>query len=397
MNALHLFSDRVRGLQPSVIREIFKFTADPSVISFAAGNPAPEAFPAEKIAELAADILQKEPVTALQYGITEGYPKLREWLKSDLGKKGIFSPENDDIIVTNGAQQVMNLAAKIFCNEGEAIICEAPSFIGSLNSFRSYSAKLVGVEMDECGMKPELLEAALVKNPRTAFIYVIPNFHNPTGKTTTLERRKEILALAYKYNVLILEDNPYGDIRFAGVDVPSLKSLDTKGHVIYAGTFSKTLAPGLRVGFMCAPQTITNKAVAAMQVETVHTNMLAQMLAYRFVSGTNFDAHLGRLRLLYKHKCDLMLNSLKFSMPLSITFTEPEGGLFIWGTLPCGDMPLFCRKAVEKKVAVVPGNAFLVDEKAQSLSFRLNYSTPSDEQIEAGVEILSAVAKGLYY
>lgn len=393
---MNAFSYRIQGLQPSAIREILKFTSDPSVISFAGGNPAPEAFPVEEIKEITAGLLDSDPAGALQYSVSEGYTPLRDWIKDDLYQKGIFNWNNDDVIITAGAQQCIEMAAKVICNEGDAILCEAPSFIGSLNAFRSYNSRLVGVPMDDEGMDPVLLEEALKKNPRTAFIYVIPNFQNPTGKTTTLERRKAILELAYKYNVLILEDNPYGDLRFAGEDVPSIRSLDTKGHVIYAGTFSKTLAPGLRVGYMCADKSIIAKAVCALQVSTVHTSILSQRIVHGFVTRYNFNEHIERLRDIYRKKCELMLNCLKYKMPRSITFTEPDGGLFIWGTLPEGDMSYFCKKAVENKVAVVPGNAFLVDESQPTRSFRINYSTPSAEQIEKGTDILAAVAKTMY-
>lgn len=393
---MNAFSDRISGVAPSTIREILKFTSDPSVISFAAGNPAPEAFPTETIKELSNQIFTQEPINALQYSITEGYPKLREWLKDDMTKKGVMNANDDDLIVTCGAQQAIEVSTKIICNEGETIICEDPTFIGSLNSFRSYRAKLVGVKADDEGMKLDMLEDALKKNPRTAFIYVIPNFQNPTSKTMSLQRRKDVLALAYKYNVLIVEDNPYGDLRFYGDDIPTIKSMDTKGHVIYAGSFSKVLAPGLRVGFMLATKTIIQKATVALQVSTVHSNIWAQMLAYRFVTTVNFEEHLDNLRQIYKNKCKLMLDNLMFSMPRSIDFTEPEGGLFIWGTLPDGDMQYFCKKAVENKVAVVPGNAFLVNESETSLCFRMNFSTPTDEQIEKGVAILASVAKTMY-
>lgn len=393
---MNAFSYRISGVQPSAIREILKSTADPNVISFAAGNPAPEAFPVEDIRRISNEILTEEPIAALQYSITEGYPKLRQWLKEDMKKKGNFDESDQDLIITGGAQQAIETCAKIFCNEGDAIICESPSFIGSLNAFRSYSAKLVGVEMDNDGMIPEKLETALKANPRTAFIYTIPNFQNPMGVTLSLERRKQILELAYKYNVLIVEDNPYGELRFAGVDVPSVKSLDTKGNVIYAGSFSKVLSPGLRVGYMIASKNIISKATVALQTSTVHTNIWAQMLAYRFVAEVNFEEHLEKLREIYKNKSRLMLNSLNFAMPRSINFTEPEGGLFLWGTLPCGDMQKFCKAAIAEKVAVVPGSAFLVDESQPCLGFRLNYSTPTDEQIEKGVEILAKVAKTMY-
>ncbi len=393
---MNAFSFRIQGLQPSAIREILKFTSDPSVISFAGGNPAPEAFPSEKIREISNDLFKNDPAGALQYSVSEGYTPLRDWIKEDLHKKGLFNYNNDDVIITAGAQQCNEITAKVICNEGDAIICEAPSFIGSLNAFRSYNSKLIGIPMDDEGMDPEKLEEALKKYPRTAFIYVIPNFQNPTGRTTSLARRKAILELAYKYNVLILEDNPYGDLRFAGEDVPSIRSLDTKGYVVYAGTFSKTLAPGLRVGYMCADKSIIAKAICALQVSTVHTSILSQRIVHEFVTRYDFQEHINGLREIYRKKCDLMLNCLKYKMPASITFTEPDGGLFIWGTLPDGDMNYFCKKAVENKVAVVPGNAFLVDESQSTLSFRLNYSTPSNEQIEKGTDVLAEVAKTMY-
>ena len=393
---MNAFSYRVQTLQPSAIREILKFTADPEVISFAAGNPAPEAFPTEEIARITNDILTNTPIDALQYSITEGYAPLREWIRQDLKKKGMFDEYEEDVVITSGAQQAMEVVTKEICNEGDVIICEAPTFIGSLNAFRSYNAKLVGIEMEDDGITIEKLEEALEKYQRTAFIYLIPNFQNPTGKTMSLEKRKKVLALAQKYNVYILADNPYGDLRYLGDDIPSLKSMSKPGPVLYAGTFSKTLAPGLRVGYLCAPKNVIAKAVVCMQVSTVHTSILPQMITYRFVTENDFEAHLERLRAIYKHKSDLMLTNLKLKMPKSIKFTEPEGGLFIWGTLPDGDMPYFCKKAVQNKVAVVPGNAFLTDENAPCLSFRLNYSTPTDEQIEQGVDILAAVAKTMY-
>lgn len=389
------FSDRVSGLQPSAIREILKFTADPEVISFAAGNPAPEAFPTDTIAKLSADIFREEPINALQYSITEGYPKLREWLQNDLTKKGLFH-SGDQLIITSGAQQAIETTAKILCNEGDVIICEDPAFVGSLNAFRSYGVKLAGVPMDDDGMLPDKLEQTLKENPTAKFIYTIPNFQNPTGKTTTLERRKAILALAEKYSVYILEDNPYGALRFEGEDVRSIKELDDKGIVLYCGTFSKTLAPGLRVGYLLGPSEIVAKAVVGLQTSTVHTNIWAQMLTYRFLTTVDFDEHLKKLREIYRHKCRLMLDGLTAELPDFVTFTRPQGGLFIWATLPDRfDMNAFCKGAVQRKVAVVPGNAFSTDENAVSHSFRLNYSTPTDEQIEKGVKILGAAAKEL--
>lgn len=387
------FSDRVSGLQPSAIREILKFTADPEVISFAAGNPAPEAFPTEIIGRLSAEILAEEPINALQYSVTEGYAPLRERLREQLTEKWLFKSE-DMVVITAGAQQAIETTAKILLNEGDVIICEDPSFIGSLNAFRSYGVRIAGVPMDGEGMSAEGLEAVLKANPTAKLIYTIPNFQNPTGLTTTLDRRREMLALAKKYGVYILEDNPYGDLRFDGENVPSIKELDDEGIVLYAGTFSKTLAPGLRVGYLLGGEEIVKKAVVGLQTSTVHTNIWAQMLTYRFLNEVDFGEHLERLRGIYKAKYQRMRDGLRRELPDCITLTEPQGGLFIWGTLPEGyDMNAFCTEAVRNKVAVVPGNAFSADESAVSHSFRMNFSTPTDEQIDQGVKILGKVAR----
>ena len=390
------FSNKVAGVAPSAIREILKFTADPEVISFAAGNPAPEAFPVETIRKISDDIFAEEPINALQYSVTEGYMPLRKRLENDLRSKNMFA-ENDMVVITNGAQQAIETTAKILCNEGDVILCEDPSFIGSLNAFRSYGVKLVGLPTDSDGILPDEMENVLKTYNTVKFLYTIPNFQNPTGNTTSLERRKQILALAEKYGIYILEDNPYGDLRFAGEPVPSYKSLDTKGNVLYAGTFSKTLAPGLRVGYLCGERDILQKAVVGLQTSTVHANIWAQMLTYRFVTTVDFGEHLAHLQDIYRKKYTRMANALKANMPECVTYSQPQGGLFIWATIPDNyDMNAFCTEAVHQKVAVVPGNAFLSDENAVSHSFRLNFSTPTDEQIDRGTEILGKCAKEFF-
>lgn len=390
------FSNKVAGVAPSAIREILKFTADPEVISFAAGNPAPEAFPVETIRKISDDIFAEEPINALQYSVTEGYMPLRKRLENDLRSKNMFA-ENDMVVITDGAQQAIETTAKILCNEGDVILCEDPSFIGSLNAFRSYGVKLVGLPTDSDGILPDEMENVLKTYNTVKFLYTIPNFQNPTGNTTSLERRKQILALAEKYGIYILEDNPYGDLRFAGEPVPSYKSLDTKGNVLYAGTFSKTLAPGLRVGYLCGERDILQKAVVGLQTSTVHANIWAQMLTYRFVTTVDFGEHLAHLQDIYRQKYTRMANALKANMPECVTYSQPQGGLFIWATIPDNyDMNAFCTEAVHQKVAVVPGNAFLSDENAVSHSFRLNFSTPTDEQIDRGTEILGKCAKEFF-
>jgi len=392
------FSEKVSHLQASAIREILKFTSVPGVISFAAGNPAPEAFPVETVREIAAELFQNDPIAVLQYGITEGYLPLRNLMKERMAKQGNFKEDSEELIITSGAQQVMELACKSLCNAGDTLICEAPSFIGSLNAFKSYNVNLVGVPLDDEGMNPELLEKALKENPNTKLIYLILNFQNPTGKTTTLKRRKELYALAQKYNTMIIEDNPYGDLRFSGEEVPTIKSMDTDGRVIYAGSFSKVLAPGIRVGYGIAPKEVIAKMVVCKQVSDVQTNNFGQMLAYQFMQKVDFDAHLANLRAIYKQKAERMLNGIAEHFSDKIAYTRPEGGLFLWCTLPEGsDMTGFCSKAVQEyKIAVVPGNAFMVSESDVTYSFRLNYSTPTDEAIDQGIAILGQLTKTMF-
>ena len=389
------FSDRVLALKPSIIREILKNSSDPSVIPFSAGNPAPEAFSAKEIAEISQAILSETPIAALQYSITEGYTPLRETISAYMKSHHQIGREFDDIIVTSGAQQVMNLASKVLCNEEDVIICEAPSFIGSLNTFRSIKTRLRGISMEEDGMNMQELEQALKEEPNARMIYTIPNFQNPSGITMSLEKRKKMYQLAKQYGVIILEDNPYGDLRVSGTHVPAIKSFDEDGIVIYAGSFSKVISPGMRVGFTIAPKPITQKMVVCKQADDVHTNILAQMICNTLMTDYDYDGHLEKLRAIYRKRTQLMLNLIEeYLVPHGITYHKAEGGLFIWCTLPENiNMLDFCKKSAEKKVCVVPGNAFLVDESAPCQSFRINFSTPTEEQIQKGIAILGETAK----
>lgn len=391
----YTFSGKVSSLKPSAIREILKFTADPSVIPFAAGNPAVEAFPTEEIAAISATVLENNPIGALQYSITEGYPPLRDWVKRHLDKQNILG-KDDDVVITSGAQQAIELSCKMLCDEGDTIICEAPSFIGSLNAFKSYNCNLVGIPVLSDGICIESLEKALLANPNTKMMYLIPNFQNPSGITMSLEKRKAVYELASRFDIMIVEDDPYGALRFAGEDIPTIKSLDTEGRVIYCGSFSKILSPGMRVGYVCANATPLQKIVVCKQVSDVHTNIWAQMVCERYFTIHDYDEHIEKLRGIYRRKSKLMLDNLKWELPTSISFTEPEGGLFIWATLPDNiDMMDFCKNAVKRKVAVVPGVAFMVNEDIATSCFRLNYSTPTDAQIVDGVKILADVAKSM--
>ena len=393
-----VFANRIGKLKASAIREILKSTADPNVISFAAGNPAPEAFPTEAIAKISNEILTKNPIAALQYSITEGYTPLRDRMKAYLKDTQNIGRDFDDLIIVSGAQQGVEHSCKVLCNEGDTVICENPSFVGSLNAFKSYGVNLVGVEMDADGIKIEQLEKALTENPNTKIMYLIPNFQNPSGITMSLEKRKAVYELAKKHGVYILEDNPYGELRFAGEDVPTIKSFDEDGIVIYCGSFSKVLSPGMRVGHVTAPKEIIQKIVVAKQTCDVHTNIWSQIICDEFMKRYDFAQHIKGLQQIYKHKCQLMLDGIEKEFSPNVQHTVPEGGLFLWCTLPEGsDMMAFCRKAVEANVAVVPGTAFLPDEeKYSTTSFRLNYSTPTDEEIVEGIKRLGKLTREMF-
>ncbi len=390
-------SKKMQDLKPSAIREIFKALSDPTIISFAAGNPAPESFPVDDLARLSAKIYAEEPSKALQYGITEGYPALREDINARLTNRFDIKMDGQMTIVTSGGQQGIELLCKTMCDEGDTVICENPSFIGALNAFRSLGCNTVGVPLcDDGGIDLEKLEDTLKACPRAKILYLIPTFQNPAGTCMPLEKRRAVLELAKKYNIIILEDNPYGELRFAGEEIPTIKSLDKDNMVVYSGSYSKVLSAGMRIGFICGPEEVVTKMVVAKQVEDVHTNQFFQMLCHRYITECDIDAHIAGIRKLYRHKCGLMLSELDRVMPDCVKYTRPEGGLFLWCTLPDGiDQGEFIKKAMEKKVAVVPGQAFNCDTSAPSNCFRLNYSTPSDEQIIAGVGYLADAVKSM--
>lgn len=387
----YVISDKMSALKPSAIREIFKYADDPSVISLAAGSPAPEALPIAKMQRMMAQVMEEQPSAALQYSQSEGHPPLREAVRAYLDKSYGIIQDYDRILITSGAQQAMDLACKVVCNEGDTVLCEDPSFIGSLNTFRSYNVNLVGIPMEEDGISIEALEAAMKTGKNVRLLYVIPNFQNPTGITMSMEKRRAVYELAKRYGVMIVEDNPYGDLRFAGEPIPAIKSLDTEGLVIYVGTFSKILSPGIRVGYLAAPEALFGKLVVAKQCVDVHTGMLSQLLCHSFLLETDMPAHLLEMSKIYAHKCGLMLDELARRMPGSVTWTKPQGGLFIWCSLTGGQdgAELATRLIKEKKVCIVPGTAFSVKSDEATSTFRLNFSTPTDGNMIRGLTLLA--------
>lgn len=388
------FSDRISTLKPSAIREILKATSSGDVIPFAAGNPAPEAFPVDDVRKITSDILNNDSITALQYGISEGYTPLRNTIKAYLKNNFNTGTDDDDIIITSGAQQVIDLAAKILVNEDDVVISESPSFIGALNTYRSYKGRLVGVDVEKDGMNMDMLEQVLKTEKNAKLIYTIPNFQNPSGVTMSWEKRKRLYELASKYGVLILEDNPYGDLRYSGQHIPNIKSIDTQGIVIYSGSFSKILSPGLRVAFTVANKVLIAKMTVGKQASDVHTPVLNQMIVNEWMNNYDMQKHIDKIKANYKERLDLMCSLIDSETGDFFKYNKPEGGLFVWCELPENvDMLKFVSVAAENKVAVVPGTAFMMYPEDATQCIRLNFSTPTKDSIITGMKILGEVKK----
>ena len=390
------FADRVKPMKGSAIREMFKRMADPEIISLAGGNPASELFPGDELSKIAGKILMTSPTVALQYGTTDGYPKMKLCAIERAQKAGAYN-EGDAVLITTGANQGIDLVAKAIINKGDKIIVENPSFIGSLNAFRAYECELVGVDMENDGIDIDKLKSALDKNPDAKLIYTIPTFHNPTGTTMSLEKRKKLLDLASEHNVLIIEDNPYGDLRFLGEELPTLKSLDSDNRVIYCGSFSKILSPGMRLGYIVGPEPIIEKVEMLKQVNDVHTPMLTQMMCVQFMKKYDINKYIEKNRKLYKEKCDCMLNAMAQYFPKGkVEWTEPEGGIFLWCTCPTiTDVSEIISGCLEKKVAIVPGSNFAINQNEPSNQFRLNYSSASKSDIIEGIKRIGEVLEEL--
>ena len=392
MDYTSFMSDRVKTMKGSAIREMFKRMADPEIISLAGGNPAAELFPGDELSKIAGKVLMTSPTLALQYGTTDGYPGMKECAKARAEKVNSVN-ENDAILIMTGANQGIDLTAKAIINKGDKIVVESPSFIGSLNAFRTYESQLVGVTVEDDGMSMDGLEEVLKSDSSIKLIYTIPTFQNPTGTTMSLAKRKRMLELASKYDVLILEDNPYGDLRFSGEEMPTLKSLDTEGRVIYAGSFSKILSPGMRLGYIIASAQLAEKIEVLKQVNDVHTPMLTQLMCVEFMKKYNIDSYIAKNRDLYGKKCACMVEAMEKYFPAGkVKWVVPEGGIFLWCECPTiTDIAPIVDRCLEKKVAIVPGSNFAIDINAPSNMFRLNYSSPTLEKIEEGIRRLGEV------
>lgn len=384
------YSKRVPADGTDAVGAILQAAADPKIISFAGGLPAPELFPVKEMKAAVDKVFEEHGQEAMQYGAAKGVTALREVIQQHVKEKENVDSELDNVLVTTGSEQALDLVGKAFVDPGDTVLVEQPTYLCALDVFRSYGANFASVEMDEDGMKMDALEEALKANPNTKLIYTVPNFQNPTGRTMTEERRKQLAELAEKYDVYVLEDNPYGEIRFAGQHVPAVKSFDKSGHVFYMSTFSKTLAPGFRLGWLVADKAVVNKLTVLKQSADLHTDNLAQFAVAQFFADNDVDAHVKEISALYGKRKDLMLEGIKEYFPEGVKYTDPEGGMFLWVEVPGVDdtVELF-KECLEHDVAFVPGDPFFAGE-VQPGAFRLNYSNMKEDQIEVGLKRLGA-------
>lgn len=395
------YAKRVQRMESSAIREILKVTQKPEIISFAGGLPAPELFPTERILEATRRVLAEHGAESLQYGLTEGYVPLREMIVRHMTRYGIHCSINN-VLITSGSQQALDLIGKVMIDTGDRVIVEQPSYLGALQAWNVYGADYLPVQTDDDGIIPEDLERA-IRSDGAKFIYALPNFQNPCGITLSRERRDEIVRLSDTYSIPIIEDDPYGQLRYEGEHIPPLVALDAaarrsesgfiSGNVIYLSTFSKTLCPGFRVAWIVAPEDVIHRLVQAKQGADLHTSTFAQMVAYEAARGGFLDKHIRKIRAVYQKRRDLMLSLLDELMPPGITWTHPKGGLFLWLRLPDGmSSAALLEKAVEQKVAFVPGGPFYALGGGEN-TMRMNFSNATPEQIEEGILRLSNVIK----
>ena len=402
------YAQRTKGIKSSAIRELLKITQRPEIISFAGGLPAPDVFPVVRFQEACRKVLEQGAAQALQYGASEGYEPLREMVARHIARYGIKAkPQN--VLITSGSQQALDLIGKLLINPGDRVLVEAPTYLGALQAFDVYGAEYVSVLSDDDGMRTELLEEPLRSGPK--FMYVLPNFQNPGGTTLSEGRRQELVLLADRYGIPIIEDDPYGQLRYEGEHLTPLVVLDREnlrrdsgysiGNVIYLSTFSKTLAPGLRLGWIVAPVDVISKIVQLKQGADLHTSTFTQIVAYEVAKDGFLDEHVKLIRKVYGERRDVMLAALKEHFPPEVTWTHPKGGLFLWVTLPKG---MECQKlfqsALEQKVAFVPGDSFYARNgytEEGCRHFRLNFSYGQPDKIREGIRRLSIAVKQQLY
>ena len=392
---------RVKG---STIRELLKVTQRSEVISFGGGLPAPEVFPVKRFEEACRTVLEKHGAQALQYGATEGYEPLREMIAQNMGRYGVLA-KSENVLITSGSQQALDLIGKLLINSGDRVLVEAPTYLGALQAFNVYGAQYISVPLDDDGLRTDQLESALRTSPK--FMYILPNFQNPAGVTLSEERRHQLISLADKYGIPIVEDDPYGQLRYEGEHIAPLVVLDYKtlsnhnghppGNVIYLSTFSKTLAPGIRLAWIVAPSDVIGRLALLKQAADLHTATFNQMVAYEVAKDGFLNQHVKFIRNVYRERCDVMLQALEEFFPAGVTWTYPKGGLFLWITMPEGtDCRSLFHAALAEDVAFVPGDCFYAegnDAAEGCRHMRLNFSYSDPEQIREGIRRLSIAVK----
>lgn len=395
INMPYEFSHIMEGARPSEIRELLKYASMPGMVSFGGGMPNPKSFAIDAIREIVDDVLIKNGKYALQYGNTAGLPELREEIAKMVRETEGIEAETKHIIVTTGSQQALYALPKVLVNPGETVITEAPTYIGAISAFNANGVRMAGIPMDKDGMKTDVLQATLEKmkseGKKPKYIYVIPNFQNPAGYTMSLERRKHLVDLSNDSGIPIVEDNPYGELRFSGRKLPSIKSLNPEGEVTYLGTFSKVMTPGLRIGFTISSEAVVGKINLLKQAVDLSTNTLSEFIAMEYLKRGIMKVQIPKTIELYRKKRDLMLSSLEKYFPEGSDWSRPDGGMFIWAEVDSGiDTTAMIRKALEKKVAYVSGASFFPDGSKRN-NMRLNFTFSEDDQIVEGIRRLGEV------
>lgn len=382
------FSKRVPADGTDAVGAILAAAADPSVISFAGGLPAPELFPVAEMKKAVDTVFDEHGREAMQYGASRGVTELRELITKRVKEREGIDSKVENVMVTTGSEQVLDLVGKAFIDEGDEVLVEDPTYLCALDVYRSYGAKFVSVAQDDKGLRVDALEEALKNHPKAKLLYTVSNFQNPTGKTMPADRRKKVAELAAKYDVMVLEDNPYGDIRFEGEHVPAIKSFDTTNHVLYMSTFSKILAPGFRLGWVLGDPKVIDKLTVLKQSTDLHTDQLAQWAVVEFFAQNDINKHVDQISALYGKRKNLMIEGMKKYFPAGVKYTNPEGGMFLWVKVPgVKDTVELFKKCLKEKVAFVPGDPFFAGEPEPG-TFRLNYSNMDEEKIEEGLKRL---------
>jgi 2-aminoadipate transaminase len=389
------FAQRTAHLRASTIREMLKVTQRPDIISFAGGLPAPELFPTREIAQCTTEVMESDGAAALQYGVTEGIPQLRQWVAQRLTRRLHTPFDESEILIVNGSQQGLDLIGKIFLDPGDHIVTERPTYLGAIQAFDAYQARYLAVETDEDGIVPHSLERVLERaDPFPKFLYAIPNFQNPTGRTLAADRREAIVRICERFELPIVEDDPYGELRFEGDDLPALASFAKDGSVIYSGTGSKIMAPGMRVAWLAVPHhEIRDKIALAKQGTDLQTGSLAQYVFHRYVSkAAAFEEHVTQIVTTYRRRRDVMVEALREQMPAGAHYNRPAGGMFLWASVDGMDSTELLKRSAEKKVVFVPGVSFYPDRDVHD-GMRLNFSNATEEKIREGIAHLAAAVR----